>query len=312
MTTQAVPYIVLLGFMYGSTLVVSRFSVGQYEPLTYIGLRVTMAAIAHIVIYLVVRKRQWPTNKWLWIHALTLGVFGTAIPMSGMVMSLTYLSSGVASILITTSPAITVLMAHFLLDDERLTFRTMFGIGLALAGAVLLALRGETGLANSTGSSMIGYLLVLGPMFFGSASTIYARKYMKTFDAFDVASIRMFAATLMMIPLSLLLVGFDLSSVTTLGYGALVYAAVMGTFGGMMLAFYNIKRFGATASSMTAYVVPIVANIGGILFLDEVFTRGMLVGTALIILGIYIINRRQKDVPTTPPRVQVQLGETGD
>lgn len=311
MTTQALPYIVLLGFMYGSTLVASRFSVGQFEPLTYIGLRVTMAAMAHIVIYLAVRKRQWPTDRWLWIHAAILGVFGTAIPMSGMVMSLTYLSSGIASILITTGPAITVLMAHFWLDDEHLTWRTMSGIGLALAGAILLALRGETGLANS-GDSMIGYLLVLGPLFIGSGGTIYARKYMKTFDAFDVASIRMFSATLTIVPLSLLFVGFDLSAVTTLGYGALFYAAVMGTFGGMMLAFYNIKRFGATASSMTAYVVPIVANIGGILFLDEIFTQGMVFGTVLIIFGITIINRRQKEAPAVQPALQVQLNETGD
>ena len=58
MTTQALPFIVLLGFFYGSTLVASRFSVGQFEPLTYIGLRVTMASIAHVAIYLAVRKRQ--------------------------------------------------------------------------------------------------------------------------------------------------------------------------------------------------------------------------------------------------------------
>ena len=68
MTTQALPYIILLGFMYGSTLVASRFSVGQFEPLTYIGLRVTMAAMAHVVIYTVSRQKQWPTDKWLWIH----------------------------------------------------------------------------------------------------------------------------------------------------------------------------------------------------------------------------------------------------
>ena len=292
MSTQALPFIILLGFMYGSTLVASRFSVGQFAPLTYIALRVTMAATVHAAIYLAVRNRPWPRDKWLWIHALVLGLFGTALPMSSMVISLTYLSSGIASILITTSPAITVLMAHFFLDDERLTGRTILGITLALAGAILLALRGETGLAEGAGST-IGYLLVLVPMFMGSGGTIYARKYMKGFDAFDVASIRMFAATVALIPLSLLVVGFDLGAVTSLGYGALVYAAAVGTFGGTMLAFYNIKKFGATASSMTAYVVPVVANIGGILFLDEIFTRGMLVGTGLIGLGIYIINRRQ-------------------
>ena len=311
MTTQAIPYIVLLGFMYGSTLVASRFSVGQFEPLTYIGLRVTMAAMAHVAIYVVSRQRHWPTDRWIWIHALILGVFGTALPMSGMVMSLEYLSSGMTSILITIGSAVTVLFAHFMLDDERLNWRTTIGIALALAGAILLALRGETGLADSSGS-VFGYILVLGAMLFGSAGTIYARKYMKSYDSYDVASIRMFGAMFLMIPLSLFTVGFDLSSVTTAGYGALGYAAVVGTFGGMMLAFYNIKHFGATASSMTAYVVPVAANIGGILLLDEIFTRGMLFGTALIICGIYIINRRHEHVPADQPALPVQTGKSGD
>ncbi|MFK7800131.1 MAG: DMT family transporter [Anaerolineae bacterium] len=311
MTTQALPYIVLLGFMYGSTLVASRFSVGQFEPLTYIGLRVTMAALAHVVIYAASRQRKWPTDKWVWIHALILGVFGTALPMSGMVMSLEYLSSGMTSILITVGPAVTVIFAHFMLDDEHLNWRTTSGIALALAGAILLALRGETGLADNSGS-VIGYVLVLGAMLFGSAGTIYARKYMKTYDSYDVASIRMFGAMFLMIPLSLLTVGFDLSPVTTAGYGALVYAAVVGTFGGMMLAFYNIKHFGATASSMTAYVVPIAANIGGILLLDEIFTRGMLFGTALIIVGITIINRRQKAVTDPQSAAPVPAAKSGD
>lgn len=311
MTTQAIPYIVLLGFMYGSTLVASRFSVGQFEPLTYIGLRVTMAAMAHALIYFISRQKRWPTDKWVWIHALILGVFGTALPMSGMVMSLEYLSSGMTSILITIGPAVTVLFAHFMLDDERLNWRTTIGIALALAGAILLALRGETGLAESSGS-LFGYALVLGAMMFGAAGTIYARKYMKSYDSYDVASIRMFGAMFLMIPLSLMTVGFDLSPVTSAGYGALVYAAVVGTFGGMMLAFYNIKHFGATASSMTAYVVPIAANIGGILLLDEIFTRGMLFGTTLIVFGIYIINRRQKDVSATHQKPQIQVGKSGD
>jgi drug/metabolite transporter (DMT)-like permease len=199
-----------------------------------------------------------------------------------------------ASILITTGPAITVLMAHFLLDDEKLNSRKLIGIALALSGTALLTVRGETGLADVAKANPLGYILMFTSIFLGSGSTIYARKYMKTFDAFDVASIRMTAAALTVMPLSLLFVGFNLTAVTPTGYGALGYASVMGTFGGMMLAFYIIKRFGATASAMTAYVVPIITNIGGILLLGETFTVGMLWGALLIVAGIFIINQRRR------------------
>jgi drug/metabolite transporter (DMT)-like permease len=125
--------------------------------------------------------------------------------------------------------------------------------------------------------------------------TIYARKYMRDYDFFDVASVRMFAAALAVMPLSALLVGVDLSGVDARGYMALVYAALVGSFSGMILAFYTIKRFGATASAMPMYVIPVVATLGGALLLGEQITEGMLVGIALIAAGIALINRASRE-----------------
>jgi drug/metabolite transporter (DMT)-like permease len=291
MTIQSIPYVTLLGILFGSTLIASRFSVGQFQPTTYIGLRLTMAGLGHVVIYTLSRQRHWPAGRRLWQHGITLGVIGTAIPMTSIVISLQYLSSGVASLLITTGPALTVLLAHFFLPDEALNRRKSGGVILALGGAALLALRGESGLPNVSQASPVGYGLVLLAMVTSSCMTIYARRYMRDLDAFDVASIRMFAAALTIMPLSVLLVGLDLHAVDSQGYLALVYAALVGTFAGMMLAFHNIKRFGATAAAMTAYIIPLVAGVGGILVLGETFTVTMLVGMGIIIMGIAIINQ---------------------
>lgn len=302
MSVQALPYIVVLGFLYGSTLVVSRFSVGQFEPSTYIGLRLMIAALAHAAIYAASRKRQWPKNRQLWKHAIILGVLGTAVPMTSIVSGLQYISSGLASILITTNPALTVLMAHFLLHDERLSWRKVLGIGLALGGAALLALSGESGLIEANAEAYIGYVLIAIAMIFGSAASVYARKYMSSMDSFDVASVRMLSASLTVLPLSFLFVGFDLSAVTPVGYGGLAYAALVGTFSGMLLAFYNIKHFGATAAAMTSYIIPIFATIGGYFLLDEIITTRMIIGMIIIVIGIAILNQRNPQrFKTTSP-----------
>lgn len=304
MSPQALPYIVLLGILFGSTLIASRFSGGQFQTLTYIGLRLSLAGLSHALIYLLSKGRQWPKGRQLWKHAAVLGIFATAIPMTAIVSSLQFQSSGVTSVLITTGPALTVLLANFLLPDESLTRRKSLGVLLALAGAVLLAVRGESGLPDVERASPLGYVLVLGAMVSASASTIYARKYMRDLDTFDVASVRMWVAALAIMPLSLLLVGFDLSQVNSQGYAVLLYAAFVGTFAGMMLAFYNIQRFGATASAVTAYIIPIVAMFGGVLLLDETVTRGMLLGMGLIVAGVVLINqrpRRAQQQTTTPP-----------
>jgi drug/metabolite transporter (DMT)-like permease len=291
MTLQALPYVSLLGFLFGSTLIASRFSVGQFEPVTYIGLRLTMASLGHAAVYTLARRRRWPAGRRLWRHAVVLGVLGTALPMTAIVTSLQYQSGGITALLVTTSPALTVLLAHFFLPDEALTLRKGAGVVLALGGAALLALRGESGLPDVSQASPVGYGLVLLAMALGSSMTIYARKYMRDLDAFDVASVRMFAASLAIMPVSALSVGFDLHAVDGQGYLALIYAAMVGTFAGFMLAFYNIQRFGATASAMTAYVIPVVTGIGGLLVLGETITPAMLVGMGVILSGIAIINQ---------------------
>jgi drug/metabolite transporter (DMT)-like permease len=87
--------------------------------------------------------------------------------------------------------------------------------------------------------------------------------------------------------------GFDLSLVDVRGIFALLFAALVGTFFGFLLSFHNIQKFGATAAVMTAYVIPVVAGIVGVLFLGERITGGMFVGILLIGCGVWIISMRQ-------------------
>jgi drug/metabolite transporter (DMT)-like permease len=290
-STQSLPYILLVGLVYGTTLVASRFSVGQFDPVIYIGLRLLLVTLALATIYIFrIGRRKWPKGRQLWQHGVILGIFGTAIPMTGIVVALQYLSSGLAAVLITINPAITVVLAHFFLADEPLTRRKVFGVIIALGGAIFLAALGETGLAGSEGS-LLGYFLIFLGMLSGSAMTIYTRKYMQACDPIDVTSIRMLIATLVVLPVAAIFIGFDFSQTNSQGWLALIYAAVFGTFLGMLLSFYNVQRFGATAAVMAAYVIPVIASLTGVLLLDEIITPGMLAGMGMIIIGVWLINR---------------------
>ena len=298
MPVQSIPYVLFLGTLFGTTLLASRFSIGQFEPSTYIGIRLVVASLGYFFLYLFSgQRRKWPTARDLWKHAGLLGIIGTATPMLFLVTSLEYQSSGMTAILITLGPAITVSMAHFFLPEEPLTKRKLIGVMFALSGALLLVLLGESGLPDISQANPIGYLLVLTAMICASAATVYARKYMTDLDAFQVTSVRIFVAALVVMPLSILLIGFDLSQVNQQGFLALGWASLAGTFLAMLIAFNNIKRFGATAAAMTAYVIPVVASIGGLLVLDEQITKGMLAGMALIIVGIAVINQKSQRIP---------------
>jgi drug/metabolite transporter (DMT)-like permease len=211
--------------------------------------------------------------------------------MAGIVTSMVYLSSGMTAIMITAGPAFTVILAHFFLEDEPLTLRKGAGVALAISGATLLVVLGETGLPDVRSGNPIGYALVLAGILVASLTAIYIRKFMQDLDFYDVTSARIIVAAVIIMPLSLLLVGFDLTDVSRAGYLVLLYAAIPGTFFAFLLEFSNIQRFGATASVMVAYVIPVVATIGGALFLGEQITMGMLAGLVLIAIGVWQINK---------------------
>lgn len=225
-----------------------------------------------------------------------LGVFGTAVPMTAFVVALQYQSAGVTALLITIGPAITALLAHFLLDDERLDRRKVLGIGLALGGAALLAASGESGLPDVSRASPIGYGLVIGALLVDSLTLIYTRKHLHAANTFDTTNIRMLTAAVVVAVPSLLLVGLDLSAATPLAYGALLYASLVATFGGFLLALWITQRYGPTAVSLTGYIIPVVAAVGGVLLLGETITPIMMTGMAIIAAGLVILNRRAAPV----------------
>ena len=293
MHTKALPYVGLLGLLWGTNLVIMRIGVGQFDPMVFVGIRLLMASLAFVAVYTFSGRRIIPTDRKLWLYATFLGIVSTAIPMTAVVTSLTFQSSGVTALLITTAPAYISIAAHFFLPDERMTPRKVLGVLLALSGAALIVLRGESGLPDVSQGNPIGYVLVIAAMLFETAGTILIRRHMQDFSSFDVTAVRLTVAGLTVLPVAILLRGIDLSQVTGSGWFSLVYAAFIGAFSAQILAFNITKRFGATAFSLTSYDIPVVAAITGVLWLDETITGWMMAGMVLIGGGILLINGRR-------------------
>ncbi len=293
MHTEALPYVVLLSLLWGTNIVASRFGIDEFDPYLFIALRLSIATFFFGLIFLL-RRRTWPTDLNLWRHAAFSGVIGVSIPMTLFILSLQYQSSGVTSIFVTTSPAMMVVAAHLFLPDEKMTSNKAFGVVLALLGSLFLILRGESGLAEVGRASSLGFALIFAGLCSDVANAIFVRRRMQSMDPFAVTGVRLLAGAVVTAVILLLIGDFTRTEITVAGYFSLVYAAVIGALGGQFLAFYITRRFGATAFSLTAYMIPIVATTFGVLLLGEIVTWGMLVGVIFIGGGIYLINRPLK------------------
>lgn len=289
----------LAGALLGSTLVAGRFGVGQFDPRTFVSIRLFIIAGIHLLLYLFLREQPFPRDLRLWGRVAVMGLLSTAVPMTGIVSSLQYQSSGVTALLVTLTPVVTVILAHVLLPDEQLNGRKIFGALLAFGGAGFLLLQGETGLSSLARADWRGYAWVGIAVLSASSGIIYARRVLNHENTFDVATIRMVTAAAMLIPVVLLTSGYDVSQVDGQGYLALVYAA-LGAFVAFLLQFRIIKHHGASIASQIDYITPVVAAGLGSLILDEQITLIMLGGIGLIFMGLWLLNRRPPEAPTKP------------
>jgi drug/metabolite transporter (DMT)-like permease len=281
----------LPGILLGSTLVMTRFGLGQFAPQVFVAMRLSGAALMFLVVYLLFRYRAWPKSPSLWLRAGLFGIIGSAITMSAYTNSMRFQSSGVTSLLATLSPIVTVLMAHFFLKDEPLDVWRLAGALIAFFGAGILLVRGESGLADLARADWRGYAFALLGMTCNAAGLVFARRYLRFEDPFVVTSIRILVGATAVTILAGINPGFDFSNVRLTGVLALAYASVVGTFLAFLFYLMSVQRFGATAASQSEYLVPLAATGLGVLILGERVTPTMLAGMVCIFLGLAVYER---------------------
>jgi len=290
---KALPYILLLGTLFGTNLTISRFSIGQFPPVALAAFRLTLAGLMFLLVFLISPKYDLPRDKRFWLRAGLWGIIGSAIPMSCFIAALAYQSSGVTSLLLTLTPVMTMVMTYLLVGDEKITWIKVMGVLIAILGSGMILLKGETGLVDLIRPDWRGYTL----SFFGSLSAagscVFARRYLKQDDIVQATGIRMIVSAAFLLLFVFLTKGYQLEPVRFSGIIALLYLSILGTFVPFLLELFIIQRFGATAATQNNYVSPVVATSFGALFLNEQITITIVIGMIAIFAGLRMMNHTE-------------------
>jgi drug/metabolite transporter (DMT)-like permease len=289
------PAVLTLSLFFGTTLVVSRFSLGQFHPFTYVAIRMAIAALLALL-WTWLRYHRLPRGRSVWIHGSIVGLFATAAPMLTFVTALQYQSSGVTALFVTLTPISAMIYAHFRLPDERMTTRRMAGALVSFAGVGLLLATGETGLGETHWE---GFALVLFGVAANGFGIVHVRKYLSNEKTLDITAVRLVAASLVAIPLAWIVDGYDLSRVQWSGVLAVIYAAVPGALFGFSLYSFLVARFGPSKATQTEYLVPVVTVVIGAILLREHVSPIVIAGMATVFAGIAIATWR-RSIPQPP------------
>lgn len=147
-----------LSMIWGSSFFLIAVAVAELPPFTIVALRVSLAAL---VLWAVVAARgvAIPRSPRAWAALFVMGVINNAIPFTLITYGETEIASGLAGILIATTPLFTVLTAGVFLADERTTAKKIVGVLFGMAGVALMI--GPAAL-QGIGGEALGQLAVLG------------------------------------------------------------------------------------------------------------------------------------------------------
>lgn len=281
--------IVLASLGWGTAGVATRAAladgVSPYGIAVYRG----VIATAAVVLFVVARRGGLPRTSAAWRVGVTMGVTNLALPFILSNIALQYASAGFLGLMTALIPIMTAVMAHFLLASERLNGRRLLGLIVALGGVAALFLSGDSGLVDG-GRPLFAGVLGLAAVLSISYGGVYAKRYAGRYSTLDVSGVHFLSGSAVIVVAMLIAEGAP-GSMSAASWGLLAYMGVLCTFMPFALFYWLLRRVSATYASMVGYVVPLVAVVAGMVFLDEVLQPGIIAGGLLIFAGVVITDR---------------------
>ena len=283
------------GVLWGGAFVLTEMVLETIPPISYTMLRNIITAVALVAI-LYARNGRLQTTPRAWLTYFVIGFFNNALPFTLVNWGQLTIDSGLASILVSTMPFFTLLLAHFFTDDERLTPPKLLGIGLGLLGIVVLI--GPNALSG-LGGSLAGQLMVTGAAVSYAIGAILSRSYLRAsrqravppqLRALEIVTGQYAATAVLLILLAFtvedpLALHPSLRSIT-----ALLISALPVSLTAVLVYYYLIDAIGASFSALSIYIIPIAGVLMGALLLGEPITPQVIIALVLILLGVAIVN----------------------
>ncbi|PAU78811.1 DMT family transporter [Halomonas salipaludis] len=282
--------LIALSVLWGGSFFFVEVAVDAFGPLTIVALRVGLAAVALNVI-VVAMGLSMPKDRKAWAGFLGMGFFNNMIPFSLIVWGQTHIASGLASILNASTPFFTVVAAHYLTSDERMTGGRLIGVLMGISGvAYMMGAEALEGLATNT----LAQLAVLGAAISYAFAGIFGRRFRHSgCSPLVTASGQVTASTVVLIPLALLVERpWILPMPTVEVWWAVLGLALLSTALAYILYFRILATAGATNLLLVTFLIPVSAILLGTAVLGEQLEPQHVVGMALIGLGLAAIDGR--------------------
>ncbi len=280
-----------LALLWGGSFFFIDVAVRNLPPLTLVLLRLSGAALT-LNIAMQMLGIPLPHSWRQWRPFFPLSLIMCALPFSLISWGQIWISSGLASILNATTPLFTLVIAHFLTTDEKLSRQRVVAVLLGLSGIVVMI--GTDALRN-IGNEVLAQFAVLGAAMSYAFAGVAGRGVQSAGGFSHLASSTMMVtcAALLVLPAALLVdQPWQLPMPGPAVWGSVLALAVMSTALAYILYFRLLSTAGAVNLTLVTFLVPVTSITLGTLVLHERLSANHIFGMALIAAGLLAIDGR--------------------
>jgi drug/metabolite transporter (DMT)-like permease len=290
MTASDWALLIGLSVVWGGSFLFVGIAVKELPPLTIVASRVVMGAAA-LLIVLRIMGVHLPRTRQAWGAFLGMSILNNVIPFTLIVWGQSHIASGLASILNATTPLFTVIVAHYLTDDEHLTGQKFAGVLVGFAGVAVMI--GAAAMA-AWDASILAQLAVLGAALSYTFSGVFGRRF-KTMGIPPLATAagQVTVSSVLLLPVALIVDRpWTLSAPSTEALLSMAALGLVSTAFAYLIFFRLLARAGATNVGLVTFLIPVSAILLGVLVLGETLALRHIAGMALIAAGLVLIDGR--------------------
>ncbi len=282
--------LIVLAVIWGGSFFFNGVAVRELPSFTLVWLRVAVAAAALLTVLRVLGQGM-PRAPGIWVAFFGMGLLNNVVPFVLIVWGQHRIASGLASILNATTPLFTVLVAHVLTADERLTSLKVAGVTVGFVGAAIMI--GPDAL-NGLGGAVTAELACLAAAVTYAFAGIFGRRFRRLGVApLATAAGQVCASTVLLLPLMLVVDRpWNIAPPHLATWGAVLGVGLISTALAYVLYFRILAVAGATNLLLVTFLIPVSAILLGAAVLGETLLARHFVGMALIGAGLAFIDGR--------------------
>jgi drug/metabolite transporter (DMT)-like permease len=277
-----------LSILWGGSFFFGKVALADLPPFTVVFGRVALGAVA---LNLVVRAtgNRMPGSLSMWAAFAGMGILNNLVPFCLITWGQTQIASGLASILNSTTPLFTAVLAHFLTKDERLTANRLGGVLFGMLGVAVMI---GPDVLGGLRANVLAQAAVLGAALSYACAGLYGRRF-RGVSPLVTAAGQVTATAVMMLPLTLIVNRpWTLPVPGTRTWLAIGGLGLLCTALAYVIYFRILKAAGATNLLLVTFLIPVSALILGSVLLGERLELRHFGGMALIALGLASIDGR--------------------